>query len=62
MAAEVAAALDDNQSMQARPLRDERKHGGRPLLVGRANQHGVELTRPHQVVYFVGVRQGNEAT
>src|SRR4029079_13225020 len=58
MAAEVAAALDNGRSMQARQLRHEGKHGRRPLLVGRANQHGVELTRPHQVVYFVGVANG----
>jgi len=58
MAAAVAATLDDGQSTPARQLRDERKHGRRALLVGRANQHGVELARGHQIVYFIGVSNG----
>jgi hypothetical protein len=58
MGAAFAAAPDDGQSLQARQLRDERKHGRRALLVGRANQHGIELARRQQIFYFVSVSNG----
>jgi hypothetical protein len=60
VAAQVAAALDDGQSVQAPQLRHERKHGGRNVLVGGADHYRVELTRPHEIVQRAGILVGED--
>lgn len=55
VAAKVAAALDDGQSVQAPQLRHEWKDWRRYVPVGGADQDRVELTGSNELLQRVGV-------